>query len=345
MQAARFHEGAEELSVEEVEPPTVGPTDVLVDLRAASFCGSDLNYLKGKVEPGAAPITLGHEGAGVVAETGQAVSHVAEGDRVVVHYVQSCGHCEPCLDGYDNRCRNRQSIGHHVDGTFAEAIAVPARCVLKVPESVPFDQASAAGCAVSTAYHAVERGDVSPADEVVVFGIGGVGLHAVLWAEFRGAETIVAVDPSGPQLEAAQEYGADVTLDPERDDVLERIDAETGGWGADVALECSGSPQAMQQALAAVGAKHGYETGAVVSVGIQTDPIEVGYGDVREGALYVSGDHTRSELAKIVQLLGADRVDLSSSITHRLSLDEINDAIPLMTDTEERVGRIVVDTT
>lgn len=344
MQAARFHEGADELSLEAIDRPAVGPTDVLVDLEAASFCGSDLNYLKGKTEPGNVPITLGHEGAGVVAETGEAVSYVDESDRVVVHYIESCGHCTPCLEGNDNRCRNRQSIGHHVDGTFAEYIAVPERCVLQIPETISFENASIAGCAVSTAYHAVERGDVSTSDDVVVFGIGGVGLHAVLWAAFRGADRVVAVDLSDPQLEAAREYGATVTLNPERDDVLDRIDDLTDGWGADVALECSGSPIAMEQAVESVGAKHGYETGNVVSVGIQTEDIEVGFGDVREGSLSVSGDHTRSDLDEITDLLESDRVNLSTSITHSLALEDINDAIPLMTDSEERVGRIAIDT-
>jgi alcohol dehydrogenase len=157
--------------------------------------------------------------------------------------------------------------------------------------------------------------------------------------------SLAAVDLSDPQLEAAREYGADVTLNPERDDVSARIEALTDGWGADVALECSGSTEAMQQALEVVGAKHGYETGTVVSIGIQTDPIEVGYSDIREGSLSVSGDHTRSELADIFELLGSGRVDISPSITHRLPLTDINDAIPLMTDTDERVGRIVIDTT
>ncbi|WP_436927476.1 zinc-dependent alcohol dehydrogenase [Halosimplex amylolyticum] len=344
MQAARFHEAADTLSLEEIDRPAVGPTDVLVDLKAASFCGSDLNYLMGKTEPGNVPITLGHEGAGIVEETGDAVTHVEEGDRVVIHYVQSCGHCDPCLDGNDNQCRNRQSIGHHVDGTFAEYIAIPERCALKLPEPVSFEDGAIAGCAVSTAYHAVDRGAVSPSDDVVVFGIGGVGLHAVLWAEFNGANTVIAVDLSDPQLEAARDYGADVTLNPERDDVLERIDTITDGWGADVALECSGSSTAMEQAIDSVGAKHGYETGNVVSVGIQTEDIEVGFGDVREGMLCVSGDHTRSELGDVSDLLESGRVDLSTSITHTLQLENINDAIPLMTDSEERVGRIIIDT-
>jgi len=345
MIAARYHEGEERMAVAEVPVPEVEPNEVLVDLEAASLCGSDVNYLEGKTDPGKAPITLGHEGAGVITATGDAVTHFEPGDRVIIHYIQSCGICEPCQTGSDNQCRNRRSVGHHVDGTFAEAIAVPERSVIPLPEGLSFELGSISGCAVSTGYHAVARSGLSAGDVAVVVGVGGVGLHAVLWADHVGAATVVAVDLSDPQLKAAMAYGADVTLNPEREDVLDRIAEVTDGRGADVTLECSGSPVAMEQAIDAVGGKNGYESGSVVSVGIQTDPIEVGYGDIREGQLHVSGDHTRTELTEITRLLDAGAVDLSESITHRVALADINDGLDLMSDPEERVGRIVVDTT
>lgn len=344
MLAARFHDGADELSLEEIEEPTIAPNELRVDLRAASLCGSDINYLEGKTEPGSVPITLGHEGAGVVTETGETVDYVEAGDRVVIHYIQSCGHCDPCLEGYDNRCRNRRSIGHHVDGTFAESIVVPDRAVLPLPESISFEWGSIAGCAVATAYHAVGRARISAGDAVVVFGAGGVGLHAVLWANELAAGTVVAVDLSDEQLDVAREYGADVTLNPRRDDVLGEIADVTDGWGADAALECSGSSAAMEQAIDAIGGRNGYESGSVVSVGIQTEDISVGFDDIREGQLRVSGDHTRAELDDITTLLDRGVVDLSPSITHRFPLDRIDDAVATMTDDSERVGRIVIDT-
>jgi 2-desacetyl-2-hydroxyethyl bacteriochlorophyllide A dehydrogenase len=344
MLAARFHDSAEELSLEEVDRPTIGPDEVLVDLKSASFCGSDLNYLGGKTDPGNVPLTLGHEGAGTVVETGIAVSHVREGDRVVIHYIESCGQCKPCLNGYDNRCRNRQSIGHHVDGTFAEFIGVPERCAIQIPDSVPFEQASVAGCAASTAYHAINCGGISAADNVAIFGIGGVGLHAVLWADFLGANTTIAVDIKQPQLDAARDYGADVTLNPEEDAVVDRIQEEMNGWGVDISLECSGSPVAMDQAIASLGTDHGYETGTAVSVGIQTENFDLGYGDIREGALRVSGDHTRAELNHVMSLMGSGEIDISDSITHEIALKEINSASSILSDNGQCVGRVAVDT-
>lgn len=344
MLAARYH-GEHDLRVDEVDRPDVSDGEVLVDLRAASLCGSDVNYLKGKTDPATAPITLGHEGAGVVEAVGDGIASVSTGDRVVVHYVDSCGTCRPCSRGNDNRCRNRQSVGHHVDGTFAEYVAVPERAVMALPAGVSFAEGSVAGCAVSTAYHALERADITPGDVVVVFGAGGVGLHAVLWADFRGASDVVAVDLADAQLDAAEEYGADVTLNPERDDVLASIADVTDGWGADAAVECSGSPVAMEQAVDAINGRNGYESGTVVSVGIQTEEISVGFGDVREGQLRVSGDHRRSELAAVLTLLGSGAVDVSPTLTHEVSLADVQDGVALLTDGEERVGRVVVDTT
>jgi D-arabinose 1-dehydrogenase-like Zn-dependent alcohol dehydrogenase len=341
MLAARFD--GEELALVEVDEPEPDPDEVVVEVRAASICGSDVNYLRGKTEPGTVPITLGHEGAGVVAATGDAVDHVVAGDRVLIHYIQSCGHCGPCLAGADNRCRNRRSVGHHTDGTFAEQVCVTDRAVQHLPDGVPFAWGSVAGCAVATGYHAVERGGVGPGDLVVIFGAGGVGLHATLWADFRGAGRVVVVDPLAAQREKATEYGADLTVDPTSEDVLDAVHDLSAGYGADVTLECSGAAAAMEQAVDAVSMDNGYESGTAVSVGIQTESIEVGYDDVREGGLRVSGDHTRGELYEIRRLLAAEAVDLSPSVTHTVALADIHEGIDLFTDEDEPTGRVVVE--
>ncbi|WP_114578621.1 zinc-binding dehydrogenase [Saliphagus sp. LR7] len=344
MRAARYYD-KEDLRIKDVNQPDPQPDEVLVDLQAASLCGSDMNYLNGKTDPASDPITLGHEGAGIIDSVGDGVNHVAAGDRVVIHYIESCGTCRPCSRGNDNRCRNRQSIGHHVDGTFAEYIAVPERAVVPLPEAVSFAEGSVAGCAVSTAYHAFQRAEIDPGDTVVVFGAGGVGLHSVLWADSLGAGTIVAVDLADPQLDGAEAYGADVTLNPERDDILKRIADETDGWGADAAIECSGSPVAMEQAVDAINGKNGYESGTVVSVGIQTEDISVEFGDVREGQLRVSGDHRRSELIEVLTTLATGTVDISPTLTHEVALENLQDGVDLVREGDEWIGRVVVNTT
>lgn len=343
MLAARFHEAGAPFVVEEIPEPEAGPGEVLVDVRAASLCGSDAHYQDddSDFDPRTTPLTLGHEGAGVVEAVGEGVDHVAPGDRVAIHYVSACGDCKPCLAGSDNRCRNRESIGSDLDGTFAERIAVPEHCAVPMGD-VSFEWGSIASCAVATAYHAVERADVGPGDTVAVFGVGGVGLHATLWAAFRGAGQVIAVDPVEPKLEGARAYGADLTVDPTDDDPVEAIRDATDGWGADVTLECSGSPDAMAAAIEAVNGGNQFESGTAVSVGLQHEPLSATYWGLREGGLLVSGDHTRGELRTILDLLENGRVDLSESITHRVSLDEINEGIALL-DAAERVGRVIVE--
>jgi len=344
MRAVRYVGEDERIVLEEVDRPTIGPDDVRVAVRAASLCGSDLHYREAESEfsPNTVPVTLGHEGAGVVTETGEGVTAVAENDRVIVNYVASCGHCEPCLAGHDNRCRNRTSIGHDVDGTFAEEIVVPERCAVPMDGDVPFAWGSIVGCAGSTAFHAVERADVAVGDTVAVFGVGGVGMHAVLWASFRGAAGVIAIDPVTARREAAREYGADLLFDPETDDVAAAIAEATDGWGVDAAIECSGSVEALSRAVDAVDGRNRFESGTVVSVGLQETPLEATYWGLREGELLVSGDHTRAELRTIANLMAAGRIDLSGSVADRIDLSEIDAGLDRMA-AGESVGRIVVE--
>jgi D-arabinose 1-dehydrogenase-like Zn-dependent alcohol dehydrogenase len=333
------------MALEEVDRPTAADGEVLVDLQAASLCGSDLHYLDpdSAFEPSTAPVTLGHEGAGVVADVGEGVTGLAVGDRVLVNYVLSCGRCRPCLEGHDNRCRNRTSVGHDVDGTFAEYVAVPARSAVPMSSAVPYEWGSLTGCAVATGYHALARADIAPGDAVLVTGAGGVGSSATMWADFRGAGTVLVSDVVDAKLDRAREMGADETIDAADESVGDRVEAATDGRGVDAAIECSGAAPAMEQAVAAVDGDNRFESGTVVSVGLQEEPLEVRYWGLREGALMVSGDHTGSELGEIVRLLEAEKVDPSPLITHRFDLADVDEAVETLEDPDEAVGRIVLD--
>jgi len=343
MLAARFNEAGKPFSIEDVTMPTIGPEDVLVEIKAAGICGSDVHYKRGDSSPSTIPLTLGHEGAGIVKEVGSNVTNIKVGDNVIVHYVISCGYCKPCLQGFDNRCRNRISIGHDVDGTFAEFIKIPARNALRMADHVPIEWGAITACAVSTAFHAVNRSGLKKGDTAVVFGVGGVGIHAVMWSKFFGAEKVIAVDLVDSKLEAARKYGADLVVNPSRDDILGIINRETDGWGADVSIECSGSSKAMEQAIRAIKGKNRVESGTVVSVGLQTKPFQVEYWGIREGWITVSGDHTRFDLFQIIKLIESGRIDLSQSITHRLPLRKINEGVELVEGIREHVERVVID--
>ena len=345
MLAARFVTAGQPFAVEELPIPVIEPDEVLIKIQASGICGTDVHYYTGEFSPYIIPLTLGHEGAGVVTEVGRKVKHLQVGDHAVIHYVISCGHCKPCLQGYDNRCRNRQSIGSHVDGTFAEYIKVPARSALKVADQVPFEWGAIAACAVSTPYHAIQISGLKAGDTALVFGVGGVGLHAVMWAKFFGAGTVIAVDLMDSKLAEARKYGADLVLNPARDKVVEAIEGATDGWGVDVAIECSGSPKAMAQAVTAIKGRNRYATGTAVSVGLQTTPLHAEYWGLREGRLMVSGDHTRFELQQIIKLMEAGRIDLTRSITHRIPLQDVNEGVELVKRGREHVERVVIDLT
>lgn len=328
--------------VDDIDIPNISTDEVLIETRAASLCGSDLEVLTGEGSPRFEyPLIVGHEGAGEVVETGDGVSQLTKGDRVAIHYPTTCDRCKHCLAGRDNRCPNRESIGTHRDGTFAEYIAVPARNALKLNE-VPYEWGSVASCAVSTGYHAVEVAEVSHGDSVVVFGAGGVGLHAVRWAEYFGASTIVAADIDNEKLSLARKFGADTTINPARGDIAALVAKETNGMGADAAIECSGASAAIENAITVVNGDNRYASGSVVSVGLQIEPMSANYWDLREGKLAVSGDHTRAELRRILDLLQDEKIDLSESITHRFPLADVFEAVSLLTDGDEPVCRIVL---
>lgn len=342
MRAARLCQGANHLSVKEIEKPRIGPRDVLVDIHAASICGSDIHHLSGElpIEDEMRPLTLGHEGAGVISETGETVKHLEVGDRVTINYIISCGNCDPCLQGYDNRCRNRKSIGSDLNGTFAEYIVIPARSAIKLPKSISYELGSIASCAVSTAFHAVERSNLKKGDAVAVFGAGGVGLHAALLSSLSLSRMVIVVDPVHSKLDAAEKYGADITIDPNQENVLEEIQKATDGWGVDVALECSGSPLALKQAVEAVNGTNRFASGTAVSVGYQPEDMKATYWGLREGQLLVAGDHTRSELRRLLKLLKSNRLNLTNSISSSFSLDNIKDGVrDVNSDT---VGRVIV---
>jgi len=314
----------------------------LVRIKASGICGTDLHYRHGRMQPGKVPIILGHEIAGVIEKCGDAVENTNVGDRVCVHYIISCGDCVHCSQGNDNRCRRRRSIGHHVDGGFAEYISIPERNAFRLPDEIPFDQGATIGCAVSTAFHALKVGELQAGDAVAVFGLGGVGMHAVAWARALGASKVIGVDVSDFKLRLAKELGADFTINASEEDPVKGIKDLTDGLGVNVSLEIAGLEKTMEQALLSAS-ESGYASGRVVSVAAQFDPIRiVGLRTLREGALRKSGDHTRDELKRVIDLVRARRIDLSKSITHRLPFRELNRGLDLLDEKKEDVLRIVL---
>jgi len=340
MKAARLHRIREELRIDSVEEPQVGSDDVLVDIRASGICHSDLNYRDGMGTVGKLPIILGHEIAGSISKTGELVKGIEVGDRVCVHYVISCGKCSLCRTDRETFCERYQMIGKDTDGGFAEYIKVPASNVLKLPTALPFEQGCILGCAVSTAYHALKRGRIRAGDTVLVYGVGGLGAQAIQLAKIFKAEKVVAVDISDEKLKLAKKLGADEIVNATTDDPAQRIEEITEGKLADLVLDFIGAQKVIEQEIRCVG-----KGGRMVLIGIGQDDIRVSpYKTIigKEMELIGVNDHLRSELAQLIDIVESGKLDLSTSITHRVRLDEVNTGLRIL---EERIGnpiRVVI---
>lgn len=340
MKAALLHRIGDVLRIDRVHVPKIGNNDVLVDIKASGVCHSDINYRDGVVSVGKLPIILGHEIAGTVAKAGNRVEGLEIGDRVCVHYVMSCGKCVFCRGGRENLCEEYRMIGKDVDGGFAEYIQVPAENVLKL-KSVPFEEGAIIGCAVSTAFHALRRGRVVGGETVVVYGVGGVGLHAIqLAAEIFKAGNVIAVDISEGKLRLAEKLGAKEVVNAAEEDPVERVREMTDGKLADVALDFVGLRETIEKAIHCVG-----KGGKIVMVGIGTEEITVSpYKTLigKEMEFIGVNDHLKVETAQLIEFVDSGRIDISGSITHRISLDDVNRGIEIV---EKRMGepiRVVV---
>ena len=208
MTAVRLLEIGQPLRLQETPIPAIGPADVLVRVRAAGICHSDVHYRSGVSPAGPLPITLGHEVAGTVARVGELVTSLQPGDRVCLHYMVTCGHCAYCDRGTEQFCTSGQMIGKHRDGGYAEFIAVPARSVFPLPAEIPFEQGAVMMCSSATALHALRKGRLQAGESLAVFGAGGLGMSAIQLARALGALAVYAIDLDAGRLALAEQLGA-----------------------------------------------------------------------------------------------------------------------------------------
>jgi len=268
MKAARLHEYTDEMSegltVESVDRPEIERSDgVLVDVEGAGWCQTDNHIIEGMWEqyvPQPLPMTLGHENAGEVIETGEEVQLVSEGDKVICHPVQTCGICRPCRQGETMYCENQSFNGLTTDGGFAETLLTNERAVIPLPGGVdPIDIAPHADAGI-TAYHAAKKAvrELNPGDHAVIIGIGGLGHIGLQCVDAMSAAQITAVDLKDSALDLADSYGADHLVNPGDDDVREFVDGVTDGTGATQVLDFVGADVTTEYApdITAAGGDH-----------------------------------------------------------------------------------------
>lgn len=331
MKAVRLVDIGKPLQMQEIPMPAIGDRDVLVRLKAAGICHSDVHYRAGTSPVRELPVTLGHEVAGIVEQAGALVSNVKVGDRVCLHYMVTCGECAFCSRGSEQFCVRGQMIGKHRDGGYAEYIAVPARSVVPLPAGVPFEHGAVLMCSSATSFHALRKSRLQPGETVAVFGAGGLGMSAIQIARAFGALDVYAVDINADKLRLAEKLGA-IPVDASKADPVAEIRRLTGGRGVDVALEVIGLPQTMEQAVKSLAI-----FGRAVLVGITRKPFEVdSYFDVigREAEIIGSDDHLMSELPTLIGLARRGILDLSHVVTRTVPLDA--DAINEVMDNLER---------
>ncbi len=250
-----------EMSVIEVDAPIAGPGEILLEVRAAAVCGSDIHrFARGHREY---PMVLGHEAAGVIMAVGHGVDAELVGHRAALIPLIPDHSCDQCLAGRFSACASYTFVGSRRPGAFAECVVVPAANVLLVPDDLPFEHAALIEPA-TVARHTLDLGRFEPGQTALVLGAGSIGLMLVQWLRALGASLVIATDVLDANLEAARSMGAHLTLNPGRDDVPAQVRARTGNTGVDCTFEASGSPTALASVVEATRAR-----GQVVLAGNQ----------------------------------------------------------------------------
>ena len=355
VRAAVAFEAGKPLSVEDVdlEGPKAG--EVLVKLAATGICHTDEFTRSGGDPEGLFPAIFGHEGAGVVVEVGPGVTTLQKDDHVIPLYTPECRTCKSCLSQKTNLCTairatqgkgvmpdgtSRFSIGgkkiHHYMGcsTFASYTVLPEIALAKIRKDAPFDKVCYIGCGVTTGIGAViNTAKVEPGANVVVFGLGGIGLNVVQGARLVGADKIVGVDINPAREPLARKFGMTHFVNPKevKGDIVAHLVELTGG-GADYSFECVGSVELMRQALECC--HRGWGESIIIGVAgsgqeIKTRPFQLVTGRVWKGSAF-GGARGRTDVPKIVDWYMEGKIDIDSLITHKLPLDRINEGFDLM---------------
>ncbi len=328
MKAAVFHGMEAGLKIEDIPVPEVKAGEALIKVAACGVCHTDLHYIEHGVptfkKP---PVVLGHEASGIVDQVGAGVTNVEVGQRILLPAVLTCGHCEACRFGRENICANMTMLGNHFDGAYAEYVAAPAKDLLKLPDSIPLEEACIIADAISTPYHAVKnRANVRPGDRVVIFGCGGVGLNAVQIAAVCGAQ-VIAVDINDRKLEWAKEFGATVTINASKVERIDKAIKKLTGGGADIAIEIIGHTKTFEQAFDSVRVG-----GRLVVVGYTHEKAAIVPGKIMFKELDVVGSLgcRPADYVPLIRMVEQGLIDVKKVVTHRFSLDELPKAFEVM---------------
>lgn len=357
VKAAVAFQAGKPLSIETVDLEGPREDEVLIEIKATGVCHTDAFTLSGEDPEGLFPTILGHEGAGIVVEVGKNVKSLKPGDHVIPLYTPECRQCDYCLSQKTNLCQairatqgkglmpdqtsrfslNGEKLFHYMGtSTFANYTVLPEIAVAKIRDDAPFDKVCYIGCGVTTGIGAViYTAKVHQGANVVVFGLGGIGLNVVQGARMAGANQIIGVDINPARQALATQFGMTHFVNPSevRGDLVPYLVDLTGG-GADFSFECVGNVTLMRQALECC--HKGWGVSVIIGVAgsgqeIATRPFQLVTGRVWKGSAF-GGARGRTDVPKIVDWYMDGKINIDDLITHKLPLERINEAFDLMHD-------------
>jgi threonine dehydrogenase-like Zn-dependent dehydrogenase len=335
------------IELQERPIPQIGPTDALVRITTTTICGTDVHILKGEypVQPG---LIVGHEPVGVIEALGAAVTGYAVGQRVIAGAITPCGQCLSCLDGHPAQCGGRAiggwKFGNTIDGCQAEFVRVPDAManLAPIPAYLTDEEVLMCPDIMSTGFGGAESGNIRIGDTVAVFAQGPIGLCASAGAKLRGASLVIGVDSVPERLMQARKMGADVTVDYRAEDPVARILSLTGGRGVDVAIEALGTQETFENCLRTLR-----PGGTLSSLGVYSGKLELPLGPFAAGL----GDHHvvttlcpggKERMRRLMTVVASGRVDLKPLVTHRFTLDQIEQAYELFASQRDGVLKVAI---
>jgi threonine dehydrogenase-like Zn-dependent dehydrogenase len=348
MKAAVFVEPGR-IVLEEKAIPRIGPRDALLRVTTTTICGTDLHILKGEY-PVARGLTVGHEPVGVIEELGEAVSGYSIGQRVIAGAITPCGQCYACLDGSSSQCGGKAMggwrLGNTIDGCQAEYVLIPdamANLAL-IPDVLTDEQVLMCPDIMSTGFGGAESGRIRIGDTVAVFAQGPIGLCAMVGARLAGATRVFVVDSVPERLAMSRRLGADVAINYQEQDPVRAILEATNGRGVDIAIEALGTPTTFESCLRVIR-----PGGVLSSLGVYSGKLTLPLDAFAAGL----GDHTvvttlcpggKERMRRLMEVVASGRVDLRPLVTHRFTLDQIEQGYDLFANQRDGVLKVAITT-
>lgn len=343
MKAAVFY-GKEDIRIEDVSEPKLSSNEVLVAPRSVGICGSDYHIYAGHWKV-TTPLILGHEFTGEVVKTGSEVVRFKKGDRVVIEPAITCGRCFYChsIDTNNYFCEERPTIGFTENGAFANFVKVPEKGLHHLPETLDYDRGvfvEPLACAVRGS----DRSEVKPGDNVIILGAGPIGLLLLQLTQLRGAARIVVTETSAARREMASQIGADLILDPSKENIKKRAMEVFNGREADVVIEAVGVKETTEQSF--VLARPG---GRICIVGLCPQGTPVTIPDsfeafyIKELTIAGSSCSPRGTFERAIRLLAANRIKVDHLITHRFGLNDVSKALSMIIEAKVPVVKVLIN--